>query len=118
MFIQKINVSLNWYQLNTAEQLTGLLEKSFTRPQVIFKHSTRCSISSVIKTRLEKESAPDNIDFHYLDLLAHRSLSAKIAEDLKVYHESPQVLLIKNGECIFDESHLVIRMQDIMAEAV
>ena len=62
--------------------------------------------------------APEHIDFHYLDLLAHRSLSNKIADDLNVYHESPQVLLLQNGECVFDESHQVIRMQDIIAEVV
>lgn len=109
---------MQWSVLTSEEQLAAILEKSFNKPQVIFKHSTRCSVSSVIKTRLEKELAPDNIDFHYLDLLAYRSLSKKIAEDLNVHHESPQVLLVKDGECIFDESHLVIRMQDIIAEVI
>ena len=107
---------MQWSVLNSEEQLTSILEKSFIKPQVIFKHSTRCSVSSVIKTRLEKDTVPDNIDFHFLDLLAYRSLSKKIAEDLNVHHESPQVLLIQKGECIFDESHLVIRMQDIIDE--
>jgi bacillithiol system protein YtxJ len=108
---------MNWNILTSEEQLTALLEKSAARPQVIFKHSTRCSISQVVHTRLEKATTPLHIDFHYLDLLAFRSLSDKISDDMKVYHESPQVLLIKNGECIFDESHLVIRMEDILAEA-
>jgi len=109
---------MQWSVLNSEEQLTAILENSFIKPQVIFKHSTRCSVSSAIKNRLEKDAAPDNIDFHYLDLLSNRSLSKKIAEDLNVHHESPQVLLIQNGECVFDESHLVIRMQDIIAEVI
>ena len=109
---------MQWQVLTTEEELKTLLEKSHSKPQVIFKHSTRCSISSVIKTRLESGVAPEHIDFHYLDLLAHRSLSNKIADDLNVYHESPQVLLLQNGECVFDESHQVIRMQDIIAEVV
>ncbi len=104
---------MNWNILTTQEQLTALLENSFARPQVIFKHSTRCSISSIAKTRLEKAEAPAHISFHYFDLIACRSLSNKIAEDLKVHHESPQILLIKNGECIYDESHLSIQMDDI-----
>lgn len=108
---------MNWAVLSTEEQLLTLLEKSNTRPQLIFKHSTRCSISTVIKTRLEKSSIPATIDFHYLDLLTYRSLSDKIASDLQVYHESPQVLLIRNGECIFDESHLAVYMDDIAAQA-
>ena len=107
---------MQWSLLTTEEQLTGLLEKSFSNPQVIFKHSTRCSVSSVIKTRLEKSAIPPNIDFHYLDLLTYRSLSNKIAEQLHVYHESPQVLLIKNGDCIFDESHIAVYMEDIAAQ--
>ena len=67
----------------------------------------------MVKSRLEKSEAPDSIDFHYLDLINYRSLSNKIAEDLNVYHESPQVLFLKNGECIYDESHMAIRMDDI-----
>lgn len=108
---------MKWKVLTSEEQLTAILEQSHTKSQLIFKHSTRCSISTVIKKRLETGIIPEHIDFHYLDLLAFRSLSNKIADDLDVYHESPQVLLLKNGKCIFDESHLVIRMQDIMAEA-
>ena len=107
---------MQWSLLTTEEQLTGLLEKSFSNPQVIFKHSTRCSVSSVIKTRLEKSAIPPGIDFHYLDLLVYRPLSNKIAEALHVYHESPQVLLVKDGECIFDESHIAVYMEDIAAQ--
>ncbi len=107
---------MQWSVLTSEEQLAAILEKSFNKPQVIFKHSTRCSVSSVIKTRLEKSVIPPNIDFHYLDLLAYRPLSGKIAEKLQVYHESPQVLLVKDGECIFDESHLAVYMEDIAAQ--
>lgn len=104
---------MNWSVLNTNEQLAALLEKSHSKPQVIFKHSTRCSLSSMVRTRLEKSEIPETIDFHYLDLIAFHSLSNKIAEELNVYHESPQVLLLQNGECIYDESHMAIRMEDI-----
>jgi bacillithiol system protein YtxJ len=108
---------MNWNILTTENEFAVLLEKSKTKPQVIFKHSTRCHISSTAKTRLERSEEPNTVDFHYLDLLAFRSLSAKISEDLNVHHESPQVLLIKNAECIYDESHLAILMDDIIAEA-
>jgi len=104
---------MNWTVLNTEEQLAEIINKSHSKAQVIFKHSIRCSISSMVKSRLEKSEAPDSIDFHYLDLINYRSLSNKIAEDLNVYHESPQVLFIKDGECIYDESHMAIRMDDI-----
>lgn len=104
---------MNWHVLNTEEQLTEIINKSHNKPQVIFKDSIRCSISSMVKSRLEKSVTPDTIDFHYLDLINYRLLSNKIAEDLDVYHESPQVLFLKDGECIYNESHMAIRMEDI-----
>lgn len=94
-----------------------MISKSVAKPQVIFKHSTRCSISSVAFHRLQKAQQPEGVDFYYLDLLAHRPLSNKVAEVFKVHHESPQVLVIKEGKCIFDESHLGISMTDIAENA-
>lgn len=108
---------MNWTVLETEEQLAAIIGQSYNRPQVIFKHSTRCSVSSVVKTRLERSAIPSHIDFHYLDLIRYRNVSNKIAEGFNVWHESPQVLLIKDGECIFDESHLAIFVEDIVAEA-
>lgn len=106
-------IMLNWSVLSEEAQLSALLQESYNRPQLIFKHSTRCSVSQVAKTRLERSPELPPADFHYLDLLAHRSLSNRIAEDLKVYHESPQVLLVHRGECVYDESHLSISMEEI-----
>lgn len=108
---------MNWIQLNDEGQLNEIVTKSQTKPQVIFKHSTRCSISAVALQRLQKAQQPDGVDFYFLDLLAHRPLSNKVAEVFGVHHESPQVLLIKDGKCIFDESHLGISMNDIIEEA-
>lgn len=108
---------MNWIPLQSESQLEEIRQKSTTRPQVIFKHSIRCSISAVTKSRLDKEKAPDDMDFYYLDLINYQLLSNKVAEDFKVYHESPQVLVIKNGECIYDESHMGIAMKDIMSQA-
>jgi bacillithiol system protein YtxJ len=108
---------MQWSVLTREEQLDALLRQSFIRPQLIYKHSTRCGVSDMVKTRLEKAKAPDTIDFHFLDLIAYRSLSNQVAEKFHVHHESPQVLLIKNGECIFDESHIAVRMEDIAEQA-
>lgn len=105
---------MNWSVLQTDEQLTEIIKKSNDKPQVIFKHSTRCAISSIVKSRLEKTGFQEAIDFHFLDLIAFRSLSNKIAETLNVYHESPQVLYLKDGECIYDESHMAIRIEDLI----
>ena len=100
--------------LSEEAELEEIIKKSATRPQVIFKHSTRCSISSVAKSRLERAEQPEHADFYYLDLIAFRSLSGKISEVFKVHHESPQVLVVRNGECIYDESHMGISMDDLL----
>lgn len=106
---------MEWKVLRDENELNEIVKKSETLPQVIFKHSTRCSISSVAKNRLEKASAPSGADFYYLDIISYRSISNKIAERFMVHHESPQVLVIRNGNCIYDESHMGIRMSDIQA---
>jgi len=108
---------MKWNPLTEEGQLYQIITNSQVKPQVIFKDSTRCSISSVAWQRLQKAQQPEGIDFYFLDLLAHRTLSNKVAEVFGVHHESPQILLIKNGQCIFDESHLGISMNDIVMEA-
>jgi bacillithiol system protein YtxJ len=108
---------MNWIDLTEEAQLEAIKEESKNTPVVIFKHSTRCSISSMAKSRLEREAAPDKIKFYYLDLLRYRPLSGKIAETFGVHHESPQVLIIRDGECIYDESHNGISMEEIAEQA-
>jgi bacillithiol system protein YtxJ len=104
---------MEWKVIRDENELKEILRRSETLPQVIFKHSTRCSISSVAKNRLERSSAPSGADFYYLDIISYRSISNKVAEVFKVHHESPQVLVIKNGECMYDESHMGIGMWEI-----
>jgi len=107
---------MNWKELTSEEQLTEISETSKAKPVVIFKHSTRCSISLMAKNRLDKMEHDDTADFYYLDLLQHRNISNKIAEDFSVHHESPQVLLVMNGECVYEESHNGIMADEIMEE--
>ena len=108
---------MQWIPLTDENQLAAIKEKSAQRPQVIFKHSTRCSISAVALQRLQKEMAPSDVDFYLLDLLAYRTLSNAVAEEFDVHHESPQVLVIRHGECVYDESHLGISMHEIVESA-
>ena len=110
-------VPMNWKDLTDEAQLESITAESKEHPVVLFKHSTRCNISAMAKTRLEREAQPDGISFYYLDLIKNRSLSSKIAEVYHVHHESPQVLIIRNGECIYDESHNGINMPDIVEQA-
>lgn len=108
---------MNWIPLTDENQLDDIRKESSEKTQVIFKHSTRCSISSMAKSRLERSNAPEGIKFHFLDLIKYRSVSNKIEEQFMVQHESPQVLIIKNGECVYDESHSGISMDEIEEQA-
>lgn len=109
---------MNWIPLISEEQVSQILERSASVPQVIFKHSTRCSISSMVLSRLERSlNVPETIDFYFLDLLRYRNVSNKIAENFNVFHESPQILLIKDGKCIYDESHMGIAMDELTLQA-
>jgi len=109
--------TMNWIELLAIEQIDTIREESHAQPVVIFKHSTRCSISSMAKGRLDRSEAPGNILFYYLDLIKHRDISNKLSEVFHVHHESPQILMIKNGDCVYDESHGGIIMEDIILKA-
>ena len=103
-----------WTPLTEENQLEEILEQSTQQPVVIFKHSTRCSISAMAKSRLERATAPDKVHFYYLDLLTFRPVSNRIAELFSVHHESPQILVIRNKACVYDASHSGISMPDIV----
>ena len=104
---------MDWKVLRDETEFEEIIKRSETKPQVIFKHSTRCSISSVAKNRLERSKVPPGADFYYLDLISYRSISNKIAQALDIHHESPQILVIRNGKCVYDESHMGINMGDV-----
>lgn len=109
---------MSWTQLTDENQLEQIRTASSQKPQLIFKHSTRCSISSMAKNRLDRSKMPEGVDFYYLDLLKYRNISNKIESLFQVPHESPQVILIKNGECMYDESHSGISMEEIEVQSM
>ena len=99
------NNSIKWCQLSKEGDFLDLLNYSYTRPCLIFKHSTRCSISSMALNRIESNEPAQIKACYYLDLIKYRSISNKIEVDFQVKHESPQVLVIENGKCIYHTSH-------------
>jgi bacillithiol system protein YtxJ len=104
---------MEWTDLTDSAQISNIKQdKGYS---LIFKHSTRCSISSMAKRRFEMDwtAIPEGTRLYFLDLLNYRDISAAIAEAFDVHHQSPQILLIHNGECILDASH-----SDISAEEV
>lgn len=104
---------MNWKHLILEEALETIIEASHQRPQLIFKHSTRCGISSMAKSRLEREWKLDKVDAWYLDLLKYRPISNMIESRFKVTHESPQTILFKDGRVVYHESHSAISVHDI-----
>ncbi|NEM96521.1 bacillithiol system redox-active protein YtxJ [Pontibacter burrus] len=107
---------MNWHPLNNTEQLDLVLEESKHTPVVIFKHSTRCSISSTAKSRLERQwdgKGLDHVKPYYLDLIAYRPVSNEVADVLDVQHESPQLLLVQDGVCTYNASHMSISVDEL-----
>jgi len=106
---------ISWKEISDIAVLTVIEQNSYQQPQLIFKHSTRCSISAMALERLNRnwKFADNQITPYYLDLLQHRDISNAIAEKWQVHHESPQILIIKNGECIHDASHSDISVSEI-----
>lgn len=106
---------INWIPLGASSQLDVIVQNSHAVPCIIFKHSTRCNISAMAKSRFEKywDFEDEEIQPYFLDLLSFRALSNEIAERFNVYHESPQLLLIRNGECIYYASHLDISVSEL-----
>ncbi len=110
---------MNWLTLNSIEQLDQIIQDSHQVPVAIFKHSTRCSISSMAKSRLERSwnFEDQQVQVYYLDLIAFREISNEIANKFGVEHQSPQMLLIKGGKAIYADSHSGISVSS-MEEAI
>lgn len=109
---------MNWNILQNEDQLSELIVESNEKDVLIFKHSTRCSISKTTLNRLErnwKESEIPNVKPYLLDLLTFRELSNAIATRFGVAHQSPQVLIISKGQSKYDRSHFDIDYHQIKA---
>lgn len=106
---------MNWTTLESADQLDAIKEQQGF--SIIFKHSTRCSISMMVKKRFELDwdKLPGTLPLYFLDLIKYRELSSRIAQDFHVYHESPQLLVIKDGECVLDQSHGGVSVEEALS---
>ena len=111
-------INMNWLELSNESQLNEIIEDSKNAPVLIFKHSTRCSISSMAINRLErawKEGA--KLKPYYLDLIRYRDISNLIATKLGVEHQSPQAIVIKDGKAIYNNSHMGISFNELEGAA-
>jgi bacillithiol system protein YtxJ len=112
---------MNWIKLDNIEQLEQIKKESANSPFVIFKHSTTCSISATALDRFERAWARTeehkNVKPYLLDLLNFRPISNAIATEFGVQHESPQLLMIKDGEVKLHDSHYSINLNKVLENA-
>ncbi len=102
---------MKWTELTNREQLAVAIEESKSNPVIIFKHSIRCSISGASLSRLErtwKEEELPQVKAYFLDLISYRDISNEIEKILSVEHQSPQLILIRDGKALYDKSHFDI----------
>ncbi len=102
---------MTWNKISSEKDLDEAIALSHDKPVMLFKHSTRCSISSMALSRIESEwdFSQEKIVPFYLDLIAHREVSNAIASKLNVFHASPQMIVVKGGKSMLDASHNEIR---------
>lgn len=108
-------MAIQWHALQSSDQIERIKKRSYEVPCIIFKHSTRCNISAIAKYRLEDDwdFKPDEVEAYYLDVIDARPVSLQVADVFQVQHESPQMLAIKAGECVYDASHLDIQVGEL-----
>lgn len=106
---------LPWIPLNDLSQLQLIANKSKSKTQIIFKHSTRCGISKMVINQFvgNYEFTENDIDLYYLDLLSYRDISNEVGYKFQVLHQSPQILVIKNGVVAAHASHGAINDLDL-----
>lgn len=109
---------LPWIPLVNVAQLADIVKISFEKPQIIFKHSTTCGISRMALKRFTSDYAiPDErLDLYFLDLKSYRQVSDEVAHKFNVVHESPQLLIVKNGAVVAHASHYGIAELDLMGK--
>ena len=101
---------LSWTPLISLEEINTIKEISINQSILIFKHSTRCGISRMVIKQFESLFNEENkqLKVYYLDLLNFREVSSKLSEVFQVIHQSPQLLVVKNGISVYQESHYEI----------
>lgn len=99
---------MNWISLEHSSQLEEILQtpQEIGQFHLIFKHSTRCAISAMVLNRLERTWELDaEVKPYFLDLIRYRDLSNEVSQKLNLLHESPQLILLRNGELVYHASH-------------
>ena len=112
------NVSMNWFSKDINKDWTSLSEPEqlSSIPVIIYKHSSQCGLSTMTENKLEEgwDLLKPKVRLYFLDLIRNREASNSVAERFKVRHQSPQILIIKNGICVYNSSHYEINVETIL----
>jgi len=113
---KEASTPMNWHKLETTDNLEEAIEKSNAVPVLLFKHSTRCSISSMALHSLQQSwrDAEGKIEPYFVDLIAHRTVSNLIEERTSVLHQSPQAIVLHKGRVVYQASHNGIRVSAML----
>ena len=113
---EKKQSGLPWIMLKSVDQLKKAIEESAEKPVLLFKHSTRCSISSMAMNSFQRgwTGTPEEMDLYYLDLLSYRDISNAMAEETGIVHQSPQVIVVKNKEVVYTATHSSINARSAL----
>ena len=107
---------INWEPLTANRQVGDIVSQSHDQPVMIFKHSTRCGVSFSALDTLVNEWNPDkvqNLETYMLDVLSHRDYAREVGKHFGIPHQSPQLLIIKEGECVYEQSHFGINFGEV-----
>lgn len=120
MSAQQAEILGDWKVLDDLSQLDQIVKDSYDKPVVLFKHSIRCGTSSMMKHQLEGNwnFEASDLDFYYLDLINYRAISNEIADRFGIVHQSPQIIVVKDGKATYDTSHHMISVDGIRSAIV
>lgn len=106
---------LDWIEISNLDELDQAINESSDKPAIFFKHSTRCSISSMALNRFESDWSEDaNGSLYFIDLIKNKDVSNKLSEKANVFHQSPQVIVLKDNKTVYDASHSAISVNEII----
>ncbi|HSK73725.1 MAG TPA: bacillithiol system redox-active protein YtxJ [Pyrinomonadaceae bacterium] len=105
-------MSANFIEINSTEELNEVFEESGRKPVVLFKHSLTCPISAGVYGEISRVEA----DIYLVVMQMARNVSNEIASRTGIRHESPQAIVLKNGEPVYHASHYDVSAEEVSSK--